>query len=95
MHYLCIAAPRGHALDARRAPPQHNRTARRSHAPRSLARRPRRNAEQLAIGETGALFVEIPASITFDAGDLYQLWLQARNSRGSSEAGPKQNWVAT
>ena len=50
--------------------------------------------EQLAIGETGALFVEIPANITFDVGDLYQLWLQARNSRGSSGAGPKQNWVA-
>ena len=50
--------------------------------------------EQLAIGETGALFVEIPATITFDPGDLYQLWLQARNSRGSSEPGPKQNWTA-
>ena len=50
--------------------------------------------ELLGIGEPGALFVEISASITFDAGDLYQLWLQARNSRGSSEAGPKQNWVA-
>ena len=50
--------------------------------------------EQLGIGETGAIFVEIPANITFDTGDLYQLWLQARNSRGSSEPGPKQNWVA-
>lgn len=50
--------------------------------------------ELLAIGETGALFVEIPATITFNTGDLYQLWLQSRNSRGSSEAGPKQNWVA-
>ena len=51
--------------------------------------------EQLAIGNPGELFVEIPATITFDAGDLYQLWLQSRNSRGSSEPGPKQNWTAS
>lgn len=50
--------------------------------------------EQLAIGETGALEVIIPATITFDAGDLYQLWLQARNSRGSSVPGPMQSWTA-
>ena len=50
--------------------------------------------ELLGISDPGALFVEISASITFDTGDLYQLWLQARNSRGSSEAGSKQNWVA-
>ena len=50
--------------------------------------------ELLAIGNPGELFVEIPATITFDAGDLYQLWLQSRNSRGSSPAGPKQNWTA-
>lgn len=50
--------------------------------------------EQLAIGETNALYVEIPATITFNTGDLYQLWLQAKNSRGTSEAGPKVNWVA-
>lgn len=49
--------------------------------------------EQLAIGETGALFVVVPAIITFDAGDLYQLWLQARNSRGTSVPGQKQSWV--
>lgn len=34
------------------------------------------------------------AMIIFDLGEIYQLWLQARNSRGSSDAGPKQNWVA-
>ncbi len=50
--------------------------------------------ELLAIGNPGELFVEIPATVTFDSGDLYQLWLQARNSRGSSPAGPKQNWTA-
>ena len=50
--------------------------------------------ELLAIGNPGELFVEIPATITFTAGELYQLWLQARNSRGSSPAGPKQNWTA-
>jgi hypothetical protein len=50
--------------------------------------------EQLAIGVTGALEVVIPAIITFDAGDLYQLWLQARNSRGTSAPGPKQSWTA-
>ena len=50
--------------------------------------------EQLAIGATGALEVIIPATITFDAGDLYQLWLQARNSRGSSAPGPMQSWTA-
>lgn len=50
--------------------------------------------ELLAIGNAGELFVEIPATITFTTGDLYQLWLQARNSRGSSPAGPKQNWTA-
>ena len=50
--------------------------------------------ERLAIGERGALSVVIPANITFDAGDLYQLWLQASNSKGPSPAGPKQSWVA-
>ena len=46
--------------------------------------------ELLAIGDAGELFVEIPANITFDLGDLYQLWLQARNGEGSSPAGPKK-----
>ena len=50
--------------------------------------------EQLAIGAVGALEVIIPAIITFDVGDLYQLWLQARNSRGTSAPGPKQSWTA-
>jgi hypothetical protein len=50
--------------------------------------------ELLAIGEREALAVVVPAEITFDSGDLYQLWLDARNSRGASEAGPKQNWTA-
>ena len=50
--------------------------------------------ELLAVGETGALSVQIPATITFDPGDLYQLWLQSRNSKGSSAPGPKQSWEA-
>jgi hypothetical protein len=51
--------------------------------------------ELLAVGGRDALEVVVPANITFDAGDLYQLWLQSRNSRGSSGAGPKQSWTAT
>lgn len=51
--------------------------------------------EQLAIGEPGALEVMIPAGITFDVGDHYQLWLQGVNSQGQSASGPKQNWTAT
>ena len=43
--------------------------------------------ELLAVGEKGALEVLIPANITFDPGELYQLWLRARNSNGSSEPG--------
>ena len=50
--------------------------------------------EQLAVGETDALSIMIPATITFDPGDLYQLWLVARNSKGTSEPGPKQSWLA-
>ncbi len=50
--------------------------------------------EQLAIGAVGAKEVIIPATITFDVGDLYQLWLQARNSRGTSAPGPMQSWTA-
>lgn len=51
--------------------------------------------ELLALGEKGALSVQIAAAITFDVGDLYQLWFQARNSRGSSPASPKVTWLAT
>lgn len=50
--------------------------------------------ELLSLGEKNALSVQIPATVTFDIGDLYQLWLQARNSRGSSPAGPKVSWEA-
>ena len=38
--------------------------------------------------------VLIPATITFTAGGLYQLWLVAVNSRGLSLPGPVQNWTA-
>jgi hypothetical protein len=48
----------------------------------------------VAIGALGALSVVVPGSITFTAGATYTLWLQARNSAGSSGPGPKQTWVA-
>ena len=50
--------------------------------------------ELLIIGARGALSVQIPANITFDIGDLYQLWMQSRNSKGSSAPGPKVSWEA-
>lgn len=50
--------------------------------------------ELLAVGARGALFVVIPAEYTFDPADMYQLWLQGRNSRGPSAPGPKQSWTA-
>lgn len=49
--------------------------------------------ELLEVGPPGSLSVTIPALYTFDPGDLYQLWLQARNSKGSSPPGPVQNWT--
>ncbi|PAW75361.1 MAG: hypothetical protein B9S33_21705 [Pedosphaera sp. Tous-C6FEB] len=50
--------------------------------------------EQLAIGNVNALSVTVPEGITFETGVTYELWLQARNSRGSSGPGPKQTWTA-
>lgn len=50
--------------------------------------------EMIAIGEVAALSVEIPSAITFTPGDLYALWLQARNSRGSSGPSPVESWTA-
>ena len=50
--------------------------------------------ELLAVGGRDAVSVVIPANITFDVGELYQLWFQARNSKGSSAAGPKVSWTA-
>jgi hypothetical protein len=50
--------------------------------------------ELLIVGEQGALEVIIPAEFTFVIGETYELWLQARNSRGSSLPGPKQTWEA-
>ena len=51
--------------------------------------------EQLAIGAVDALSVVVPEGITFETGVTYELWLQARNSRGTSGPGPKQTWTAT
>ena len=50
--------------------------------------------ELLLIGLPNVTELIIPASITFTPGNLYQLWIQARYSRGSSPAGPVQNWTA-
>ena len=50
--------------------------------------------ERLAVGVTGALEVLIPATITFDSGEIYQLWLTARNARGTSGPGPVRTWTA-
>ena len=50
--------------------------------------------ERLAIGEPGAVDVLIPATVTFDGGSTYQLWLTARNSRGTSHPGPIVTWTA-
>lgn len=50
--------------------------------------------ERLAIGEPGAVDVLIPATVTFDGGSTYQLWLTARNSRGTSNPGPIVTWTA-
>lgn len=51
--------------------------------------------EELLIGEPGALTLTIPAEITFDTGDLYQLWVTALNSRGQSTPSPVVTWTAT
>ena len=50
--------------------------------------------ERLAIGETGAREVLIPATIVFNPGDTYQIWLTARNGRGTSTPGPIRTWTA-
>ena len=50
--------------------------------------------ELLVIGEAGETSITLPNTITFHPGEPYQLWLQARNSRGTSTPGPVQNWTA-
>ncbi len=50
--------------------------------------------ELLATGEFGSNEVMIPASVTWDSGDLYQLWLVAKNSKGTSLPGPSASWTA-
>jgi hypothetical protein len=50
--------------------------------------------ELLLTAGPGATAIIIPATITFTPGGLYQLWLVAINSKGSSAAGPGQNWTA-
>ncbi len=50
--------------------------------------------ELLAVGLPGETSITLPNTITFHTGEPYQLWLQARNSRGTSAPGPVQNWTA-
>jgi hypothetical protein len=49
--------------------------------------------ELIAIGEPGQLSIVIENLYTFTEGVPYQIWLQARNSRGTSPAGPVQEWL--
>ncbi len=49
--------------------------------------------ELIAIGEPGQLSIVIENLYTFTAGVAYQVWLQARNSRGTSAPGPVQEWL--
>ena len=50
--------------------------------------------ERLAVGARGELSVAVPAEVTFDSGEVYEIWLQARNGKGSSIPGPKTSWTA-
>ena len=50
--------------------------------------------EQLATGEPGETAVQIPVTITWVSGGLYQIWLVALNSKGPSAPGPIQSWTA-
>lgn len=49
--------------------------------------------ELLGIGEMGALSVTIDSIYTFTADITYQIWLQGRNSKGTSGPGPKQDYT--
>lgn len=50
--------------------------------------------ELLAVGETGATSVVIPAMYIFNPGSLYQLFVKGRNASGSGEASPSVSWTA-
>ena len=50
--------------------------------------------ELLAVGESGATSVVIPAMYIFTPGSLYQLFVKGRNGRGSGEASPSVSWTA-
>ena len=49
--------------------------------------------ELLGIGEPGELSITIDSVFLFTAGVTYQIWLQGRNSKGSSEPGPKVDYT--
>ena len=50
--------------------------------------------ERLVVGAFDEISLVIPAVFTFDHGKVYQLWLVAINSRGSSAPGPITDWTA-
>ena len=50
--------------------------------------------ELLGTGEFEEPWVVVPAAVTWDAGDLYQLWLVGRNARGTGEPGTSVSWTA-
>ncbi len=50
--------------------------------------------ELLLTAAPGQISLLITATIPFVPGGLYQLWLVAVNSNGSSLPGPVQNWTA-
>ena len=50
--------------------------------------------EQLATGAPGETTIQIPVTITWVSGGLYQIWLVALNSKGTSAPGPIQSWTA-
>ncbi len=50
--------------------------------------------ELLAVGESGATSVVIPAMYIFTPGSLYQLFVKGRNGRGAGEASASVSWTA-
>ena len=50
--------------------------------------------EQLHTGNPKEPFVQIPTTITWVSGGLYQIWLVAINGKGESDPGPVQSWTA-
>lgn len=54
-----------------------------------------RNEGELHHSDIGDLKGTISAIYVFNSGEpgTYQIWMQARNNRGPSGPGPRQNWT--